>query len=189
MADDPHATWPEDALEVGRIGEAWGLKGDFRVLAYVDPPQALLATSRWHLRPAEAGRRPTATMQTIPATLEISRVRASGDGLVASSPAVPDRSAAEALRGARIFVARSQFPSPGPDEFYWADLIGLTVVDRTGQTVGSVVGLIDTGPQSVLRIQRPDAAGEELLIPFVSAYVDSVDVAARRIVVDWGADY
>ena len=121
--------------------------------------------------------------------LEISRVRASGDGLIASSSAVPDRSAAETLRGARIFVARSQFPSTAPDEFYWADLIGLDVADRNGRMLGSVVGLIDTGPQSVLRIQPGDAGAEEVLIPFVSAYVDSVELASRRIVVDWGPDY
>ena len=116
-------------------------------------------------------------------------MRTGGDGLIASSPGVPDRTAAEALRGARIFIARSQFPKPGTDEFYWADLIGLAVVNREGLTLGSVVGLLDTGPHSVLRIQPPAADGEEVLIPFVSAYVDSVDLPTRRIVVDWGPDY
>jgi 16S rRNA processing protein RimM len=125
----------------------------------------------------------------LPATLDIASVRASGDGLIASSPGVPDRTAAEALRGARIFIARSQFPKPAEDEFYWADLIGLDVVNRESLALGSVVGLIDTGPHSVLRIQPAGIDGEEVLIPFVSAYVDSVDVAARRIVVDWGLDY
>lgn len=188
MAHDASATWPDDALEVGRIGEAWGLKGGFRVLAYADPPEALLAASRWHLRPSEDQRRPAAAAP-LPATLEIASVRASGDGLVASSPAVPDRTAAEALRGARIFIARSQFPATTIDEFYWADLIGLGVVNRDGVALGSVVGLIDTGPQSVLRIQPQAADADEVLIPFVSAYVDSVDLAARGIVVDWGLDF
>jgi 16S rRNA processing protein RimM len=188
VAHDALATWPDDALEVGRIGDAWGLKGGFRVLAYADPPEALLAASRWHLRPPEGARRPSATA-LLPATLEIASVRASGDGLVASSPAVPDRTAAEALRGARIFIARSQFPKTGADEFYWADLIGLAVLNRAGVSFGSVVGLIDTGPQSVLRIQPEAADADEVLIPFVAAYVDSVDLPARRIVVDWGLDY
>jgi 16S rRNA processing protein RimM len=188
VAHDALATWPDDALEVGRIGEAWGLKGGFRVLAYADPPEALLAASSWHLRPPEDARRPAAT-SLLPATLEIASVRASGDGLVASSPAVPDRTTAEALRGARIFIARSQFPKPGADEFYWADLIGLDVVNRAAVSLGAVIGLIDTGPQSVLRV-RPEAAdADEVLIPFVAAYVDSVDLPARRIVVDWGLDY
>jgi 16S rRNA processing protein RimM len=188
VARDASPTWPDDALEVGRIGEAWGLKGGFRVLPYADPPDALLAASRWHLRPAEEPRRP-AGAAALPETLEIAAVRASGDGLVASSPAIADRTAAEALRGARIFIARSQFPKPGEDEFYWADLIGLGVVNRDGVALGSVVGLIDTGPQSVLRIQPEGADAAEVLIPFVAAYVDGVDLAARRIVVDWGLDF
>ena len=81
----------------------------------------------------------------------------------------------------------------GADEFYWADLIGLEVVNRDGVVLGEVVGLIDTGPHSVLRVAPAGAgegaAAEERLIPFVSAYVDTVDLAARRIVVDWGLDF
>jgi len=187
MAGEALTPWPEDALEVGRIGEAWGLKGGFHVLPYADPPEALVAASRWHLKPPEGARRP-ASASALPSLLEIASVRASSDGLIASSPAVSDRTAAEALRGARIFIARSEFPKPAEDEFYWADLIGLQVINREGAALGAVVGLIDTGPHSVLRIE-PAGGGEEVLIPFVSAYVDSVDVPARRIVVDWGLDY
>jgi 16S rRNA processing protein RimM len=187
VAQDTLSAWPDDALEVGRIGEAWGLKGDFRVLPYADPPTALLAASSWHLRPADdlasrAGMAP-------PPALEIARVRARGDGFVASSPAVTDRTAAEALRGARIFIARSRFPAPAPDEFYWADLIGMAVSNRAGVALGSVVGLLDNGAQSILRVAPAAGDGAELLIPFVSAYVDDVDLGARRIAVDWGVDY
>jgi 16S rRNA processing protein RimM len=188
VAHDAPAAWPADALEVGRIGEAWGLKGGFRVLAYADPPEALLRARRGPLRPGEAARRP-AGAAALPDTLEIAGVRAGGDGLVASSPAIADRTAAEALRGARIFVSRAEFPATGDDEFYWADLIGLEVVNRDGVTLGSVVGLIDTGPHSVLRVQPAAHEADEVLIPFVSAYVDTVEVATRRIVVDWGLDY
>jgi 16S rRNA processing protein RimM len=188
VAQDLIPAWPDDALEVGRIGEAWGLKGEFRVQAYADPPSALLAASRWHLRSGDdSGPRPRSG--PLPAVLEIARVRARGDILVASSPAVSDRTAAESLRGARIFIARSQFPRPSADEFYWADLIGMTVGNREGRSLGSVVGLLDNGAQSVLRVAPAGADGEELLIPFVSAYVDDVDLDARRIAVDWGVDY
>ena len=142
MAQDALSAWPDDALEVGRIGAAWGLNGDFRVLPYADPPTALLAAARWHLRPADDFA-PRAAIAPLPPTLEIARVRARGDGFVASSPAVTDRTAAEALRGARIFIARSRFPAPGSDEFYWVDLIGMAVSNRDGVHLGSVVGLLD----------------------------------------------
>ena len=72
---------------------------------------------------------------------------------------IADRTAAEALRGARIFVSRPSFPTRRPDEFYWVDLIGLAVVNRDGVALGEVVGLIDTGPHSVLRVVAPPAPG------------------------------
>jgi len=122
--------------------------------------------------------------------LEIAEIREHGEGLVARSASLPDRTAAEAMRGARILIARADFPKPADDEFYWADLIGLDVVNREGSTLGRVAGLLDTGPHSVLRVQADSAPAEhERLIPFVSAYVDRVDMQKRLIVVDWGPDY
>ena len=191
MAD---AGWPADALEVGRIGDAWGLKGWFKVQSYASPPEASLSARRWHLR--AAGRAPTTVRP--PDVLDIREVREHGDGIVAIAEGIADRSAAEALRGARIYIERSSFPKAGADEFYWADLVGLEVANRDGIVLGEVIGLIDTGPHSVLRIAPPRpaqdaggpvAAADERLIPFVSAYVDTVDLAGRRIVVDWGLDF
>ncbi|MGZ5712662.1 MAG: ribosome maturation factor RimM [Caldimonas sp.] len=190
MAD---AAWPDDGLEVGRIGDAWGLKGWFKVQAYATPPEALLAARRWHLRAPETAPATRRTAGSVPAALEIREVREHGEGLVAAAAGIDDRSAAETLRGARIFISRASFPAAGADEFYWADLVGASVVNRDGVVLGTVAGLIDTGPHSVLRV-APEGAevpadGEERLIPFVSAYVHAVDLAGRRITVDWGLDY
>jgi len=191
MAD---AGWPADALEVGRIGDAWGLKGWFKVQSYASPPEAILSARRWHLRPSS---RAPSTLH-LPSVLEIREVREHGDGIVAIAEGIADRSGAEALRGARIYIGRASFPQAGVDEFYWADLVGLEVANRDGIVLGEVIGLIDTGPHSVLRIAPPRpaqdaggpvAAADERLIPFVSAYVDTVDLAGRRIVVDWGLDF
>lgn len=187
---------PADAVEVGRIGEAWGVKGWFRVLAYAGEPQALFSSKRWYLQPPEPGavRRPGSApvAATLPGLLRIVQAKEHGDGVVAQAHDIDDRAGAEALRGARIFIPRSSFPTADPDEYYWVDLIGLDVVNRDGQALGKVLGLIDTGPQAVLRIGPADAEVDpaaETLIPFVGAYVDSVSLAERRIVVDWGADY
>jgi 16S rRNA processing protein RimM len=108
---------------------------------------------------------------------------------------VDDRNAAEALRGARIFISRQSFPTAKDGEYYWIDLIGLAVVNREGAALGTVIDLLDTGAHCVLRVQRPDAPADakpdeaERLIPFVDAYVDKVDLTERRITVDWGLDY
>jgi 16S rRNA processing protein RimM len=191
MAD---AAWPEDALEVGRIVDAWGLKGWFRVQPYAVEADALLASRVWHLGPADANMPSRASASARPVALAIREARQHGQGLVASALGIDDRDAAESLRGFRIFIGRSSFPALSTDEFYWADLVGLAVVNRQGEALGNVAGLIDNGPQSVLRVRPADAAAaddesQERLIPFVAAYVDGVDLAGRRITVDWGLDY
>jgi 16S rRNA processing protein RimM len=109
---------------------------------------------------------------------------------VATSVEVPDRNAAELLKGARIFVSRASFPTPEADEYYWVDLIGLDVVNREGLSLGAVRELLHTGPQTVLVLAYTEEGKEkERMIPFVSAYIDSVDLAGRRIAADWQPDY
>lgn len=191
-ADTPD--WPEDAVEVGRIMDAWGVKGWVRIQPFAADPQALFSTRRWFLKPPEGQgpKRPVAA-STVPSFLKISQVKHHGDGVVALPQGVEDRNGAEALRGARVFVSRASFPTADPDEYYWVDLIGLTVVNLQGETLGTVVGLLDTGPHSVLRIapEGADANDEasQRLVPFVAAYVTDVSLPERRITVDWGLDY
>lgn len=188
------AAWPEDAVEVGRIVDAWGVKGWIKVQPFASDPQALFSSKRWFLKPADdaAVKRPASAQpagQPLPQLLKIVQAKNHGDVVVAQVQEVEDRSGAEALRGARIFVGRSSFPTADPDEYYWVDLIGMSVVNREQEALGTVVGLIDTGPHSVLRIQPADPQGEERLVPFVAAYVDDVNTAEKRITVDWGLDY
>lgn len=184
---------PDDAVEVGRIHGAWGVKGWIKVQPYSSDPQALFSSKRWFLKPPEsAAAKPSASW---PEVLRVSQAREHGDGIVAAIHDLNDRNAAESLRGGRIFVPRSSFPSATSDEFYWVDLIGLAVVNRDGALLGDVTGLLDTGAHSVLRIRPreapPEATAEsvERLIPFVAAYIDKVDMPARRIEVDWGLDF
>ena len=219
-------SWPEDAIEVGRILGAWGIKGGIKVLPFAADPKALFSAEVWFLKPAESLKKPSsaavgkpgkaATAVTpahktpaqkaalaapLPFALHVKGVRDQGDAIVATAPEIADRDAAEAMKGVRVFVSRSTFPAPDPDEFYWIDLIGLSVFNRDDVALGEVIGLIDTGPHCVLRVKPASAAGEgegeapaepaadERLIPFVEAFVDSVDIPGRRIVVDWGLDY
>jgi len=184
------AEFPADAIEVARILDAWGVKGWIRVQPYAKDPQALFSSRRWFLRPPEnlPGRPVRDSALALPSLLRIADARQHGDDVVASVRDITDRSSAEALRGARVFVPRSSFPTAGSDEFYWVDLIGAQVFNRDGVLLGEVAGLIDNGAHSVLQV-RAAATAAERLIPFVAAYVDKVDVAARRIEVDWGLDY
>ena len=185
--------WPEDAIEVGRVLDAWGVKGWIKVQPFAADPQALFSSRRWFLKPPEEGalKRPVAS--SYPPLLRVTEAKNHGDLVVAQVKDVSDRAGAEALRGARVFIGRSSFPTAGPDEYYWVDLLGLSVVNRQGVALGTVAGLIDTGPHSVLRVVPVDAAAateeSERLIPFVAAYVDTVSLEQRLITVDWGLDY
>lgn len=185
-------TWPDDAIEVGTIIDAWGVKGWFKVKAYSSDPQALFSSRRWLLKSPEVpGPRALARATPLPPLLKIVAAKDHGDLVVAQAQDVIDRPGAEALRGARVFISRGSFPTAGPDEYYWVDLVGLAVINRHGEPLGEVVGLIDTGPHSVLRVAPAGATDEasQRLIPFVAAFIDAVDLSERRITVDWGLDY
>jgi 16S rRNA processing protein RimM len=137
------AELPADAIEVGRIADAWGIKGWFKVLPHSAQPEALFSSKRWFLQA------PGASASTA-FRLAIREAKEHSDCIVAMSDDVPDRNAAEALRGARVFVPRSSFPTAGDDEYYWVDLIGLSVVNREGVVLGAVRELLATGPQTTL---------------------------------------
>ena len=180
------AELPADAVEVGRIADAWGIKGWFRILPYSATPEALFSSKRWFIQPSERGAKTfTGTLK-----LAIKEAKEHSDTVVATSHDIPDRNAAEALKGARVFIARSSFPSTTDDEYYWVDLIGLDVVNREGVAMGQVKELLSTGPQTVMVLAyEADGKAQERMIPFVAAFVDGVDLPGRRITVDWQADY
>jgi len=186
MLDLESAELPADAIEVGRIAVAWGIKGWFKVLPHSASPEALFSSKRWFLQPAERG------AKTFVGTvlLNITEAKEHSDSVVATAQQVPDRNTAELLKGARIFVSRASFPTPATDEYYWVDLIGLDVVNRETVALGQVRELLQSGPQTVLVLAyEEDGVAKERMIPFVSAYIDTVDLAGRRITADWQPDY
>lgn len=172
---------PDDLIEIGAIGEAYGIKGWVRIFAHAGPAQGsdtLLGAKVWWLenkaRPGE------------PAVMRAVRVlqsRLHSGTVVAQLEGITDRDIAQAMRGQRVSVSRSAFPALSGDEYYWVDLQGLDAFNLQGQALGVVADLIDNGVHSVLRIEF--ATRGERMIPFVDAYVKSVDLAARKIVVDW----
>ncbi|MEK7345247.1 MAG: ribosome maturation factor RimM [Pseudomonadota bacterium] len=198
------AALPADAIEIGRITDAWGIKGWFKVLPHSASPEALFSSKRWFLLPPDRPMKPRRATETAaskaeplawtePLLLSIKEAKDHSDTVVACAQGVDDRTAAESLRGARIFVPRSSFPTAADGEYYWVDLMGLQVVNREGVDLGQVRDLMSTGPQTVLVIEAaPDAEGGkpvERMIPFVAHFVDDVDLPGKRITVDWQPDY
>ena len=186
---------PDDSVEVGRVLDAWGVKGWLKILPHSSDPEALFSAKSWFLQPPDAKFRPGFNAFTGNVTIMVDEAKTHSDSVVAKFDGLDDRNDAEALRGCRIFLPRSAFPKAAKDEYYWVDLIGLNVVNREGIALGCVRDLMATGPNSVLCVEYQVAhddgsnKAEERMIPFVSAYVDSVDMVGKLITVDWQPDY
>lgn len=165
----------EDALVVmGRISAPYAIRGWVRIQTQTEYIDSLMDYPVWHV-----GR----SGQWRPFRLVEGKVH--GQYLLAHLEGMDDRDAAEAVMGMEIAVPREDRPAAEDGEYYWDDLIGLEVVNGEGAVLGKVDALLATGAHDVLQIQ-----GErERLIPFVDAFVREVDLAAKRIVVDWGLDY
>nr|MBS0022228.1 ribosome maturation factor RimM [Gammaproteobacteria bacterium] len=171
----PRGDGPAPRIVVGRVGSAHGIQGWLRIQSYTQPQENILDYSPWRLRIATDWR-----------SVEVVEGRRQGKGLVVKLAGCADREAAHQLLGAEIFVDRQQLPEPNAMEYYWADLIGVVVVNCSGVELGRVVGLLATGANDVLRTQ----GDRERLIPFLlNDVVREVDLRNRTIRVDWEPDF
>lgn len=159
---------------MGRIVGSFGLQGWVKVKAFTEAAGGAGGFPHWLVR-GKGGWRAMA--------LEGFEVHSRGP--VAKLSGCDDRDAAERLRGADVAVRRSELGEAREGTYYWVDLVGLAVVDEGGNALGEVESFFETGATSVMVVR-----GErERMIPFVPDYVKAVDRAARRITVDWKADY
>ena len=159
-----------DRVCLGQIGAAHGVRGEVRLRSFTADPAAIASYGPLE---SEDGR-----------IFEIETMRPAKDHFVATFSGVADRNAAERLVNIKLYVPRERLPAPDePDEFYHADLIGLAVVDRAGQKLGTVIAVHNFGAGDLIEV-RPDAGGKTELLPFDDAHVPMVDVAAGKIVVD-----
>ncbi len=173
---------PRDAIVVmGEVIGPYGIRGWLKVRSYAGSPDALLNYATWWLKPAHG--------------LAWNEVRWQ-DGrlhsgvLIVALDGVGTREAALAMQGFEVGLPRVALPAAAEGEFYWDDLTGLAVWNRSGDLLGEVRGMTEHGAHPLLRVGRPpQSPGPERLIPFVAAIIDRVDVNAGRIEVNWGADY
>ena len=166
-----------DIVVLGRLADPYGIKGWLRLHAFGDDPLSWAEMPVWWLaKDGEPWRE-----------CGLKSLKVHGDGVVVLLDGVPDRTAAEALKGTLVGAPRDVLPETEADEFYWGDLIGLEVVNAAGEKLGKVAGLIETGASDVLRVVADDAT--ERLLPFVAAVVLAVDKEAGLIRVEWGSDW
>lgn len=173
---------PDDLTQVGYVSGPFGVTGSIRVTPFSVDADALLNVKTWWLdKPS---------MRSV----SVRTAKMHGGDVVSQLVGLLGRDAAEALKGAGVFVSRAEFPPLPEDEYYWSDLIGLDVVNLQGENLGTVTDLMHNGAQSILRIAPvpetgSDSKAPERLIPFVDQFVKTVEIAAKKITVDWGLDY
>jgi len=160
---------------LGRIAAPHGLKGWVKIAPFTTSPGALAGERRWWL----GGRGGWEEV-------EVAQVAVQGATLLAQFAGRSDREAAAALCGREVALPREALPDAGPGEYYWADLVGVEVVNEHGASLGRVTSLFSTGPHDVMRVGEGKS---ERLLPFVATVIRKVDLAARRIEVEWGLDW
>lgn len=160
-------------LVLGRITGVYGVRGWVKVFSDTDPRDNILRFRPWYLG---ASQHPC----------NVAEGRRQGKGLVARIEGCEDRDQAAAVVGLEIAVRRDQLPPPRADEFYWADLEGLTVETLDGTELGRVDHLFATAANDVLVVK----GDRERLLPFLwDRVVTEVDFDLRRMRVDWDPEF
>lgn len=171
-------------IVLGRITAPYGVKGWLRLRPFGDDPDSWRKISRWWLGIDEQD---FSTWRAY----ALQHLRQQGKDWVIKLTGIDDRSAAEVLTGHFVGAPRSALPATEENEYYWADLIGLDVVNEQQECLGSVAEMVESGAHAVLVVveegKGPDKV--ERLMPFVGQVVKQVDVAAGRITVDWQRDW
>ena len=155
---------------MGRIADAYGVLGWIKVLPWSAQADALGAHRSWRIGGCEH---------------KVEETRLHSGKLLAKLVGVDSREAALKLKGATVAVPRESLPDAPPGEVYWADLVGLEVVNSQGVVLGVVREMFSHGAHDVMELsgERPR------LLPWVPAVVKRVDLQAGRVEVDWGADW
>ena len=158
---------------LGHVAAAQGLNGWVKIHSLTEPREAIFEYQPWLLGE---------TLQEV----RLRQGKTHGNRLIALLEGTDDRTQAEGLAGRQIAVYRDQFPELPEDEYYWTDLLGLSVVLEDGRELGTLENMLATGANDVMVVR-----GErERLIPFVPGqYVKQVDLDRRRVVVDWDPDF
>jgi 16S rRNA processing protein RimM len=159
---------------LGEFGRAHGLKGEVRLKSFTGDPRAIAGYGPLQ---SPDGRRFT-----------LKHVRPAGGGspdlVIARVDGIATREAAEALSGVRLYAPRETLRGgEAEDEFLLADLIGLTVKDKTGQVVGTIMAVPNYGGGDLLEI-APPGGGATALLPFTQSFVPLIDIAAGEVVAD-----
>ena len=160
----------EDRICVGAIAGAFGVQGEVRLKSFCTEATDIAAYGPLFTRDGAR-------------SFKVKLTRPVAGGLGARLSGVATKEEADALRGTSLYVSRDRLPELPEDEFYHADLIGLSAFVTGGVLIGTVTAIYNHGAGDIVEIS-PTRHKSALLLPFTTAIVPNVDVAAGRIVVN-----
>jgi 16S rRNA processing protein RimM len=162
---------PTTYIPVGRIGSTYGIRGWLKILSYAESGSHLLQYRPWYLTSDQVTWKPV--------LVEESRLH--GNNIIVKLPGIYTPEAARLITGKMIAIEKSQLPPLKQNEYYWSDLKGLTVINKTGERLGTVIYLIETGSNDVLVVKGT----KEQAIPYLPEVILHISLEKKEILVDW----
>lgn len=167
-------------VELGKLVGVWGVKGWVKLHSYTRNRADISQYKTWYLqKPGSKGD---------PTPIKVLNCREQGQGMVVQFDDVNDRDQAMAMSGQMIFVKQSDLPKLPDGEFYWQQLIGLTVKNET-VTIGKVSSILETGANDVLVCKNVKEGKADVLIPYNNDVVLDIELEEGIILVDWDPDF
>lgn len=170
----------DELIKIATLKKPYGIKGWLWLFSETDNHADVFDMKPWWMRTA-TGFKP----------LTVTNWRKQGVGLVASFAEVPDRNVAETMNGTTVWVHKDNLPSLDEDEYYWSDLIGLTVINEENEILGVIKEMFETGAHEIISVKatKDSIDAEDRLIPWHKDIVLTIDMDAKTMLVAWGADY
>jgi 16S rRNA processing protein RimM len=168
----------EQQIILGKVGAVYGIKGWLKIHSFTGETDAILDYFPWSLKLGNKTQ-----------TVEITDWRKHNKGLIVKVAGIDDRDEAQALVGSEILTSEAALPELSQDDFYWRDLIGMSVVTTQGYDLGVVSDMMETGANDVLVVKANLNDGfskKERLIPYLfEQVIKSVSIENKQICVDW----
>lgn len=180
-----------DLIELGAVSEAQGLQGQVKVRPHSSEPVALLSSKAvWlSLIPRRDAGVSASVEQASLTQYKVKSAKMHSGNVVMALEGISDRDQALALKGARILLARDAFPKADPDSYYWVDLIGCSAVNLQNEELGEVIDVTENGAHGVIVIGDVSSKAIKQLVPFVKEVVQNVDLANKKMTLDWQSDW
>lgn len=157
-------------LIVGRIGSTYGIQGWVKIISFTEPYDNILNYNPWQL-----------FINGHWCSIRVLNGKKHGSGVVAQLEGYHNPEAVRQLVNLEIGINKEQLPALPPGEYYWADLIGITVLDTQDKVLGTIASLFATGANDVIVVKGE----KEVLIPYIPQVVLTIDLERREMRVDW----